>query len=210
MKVGVVIPSRGLIFAQTVKTLHKALSGYDFSLHLPIGLNIPDCFNVGVLEALDSHCDYIWIVEEDMLLPGLVLDRLFEAEADIALCDYPDKKTGKKFSQFSSDGFEYSGIGCCLIKAEVFKKMEYPYFRKALYNLVDDKPVFVKFREPGDGYGGHDVHFYQEAKRLGFSIEMINEDRVGHMYLEQRGDDQSDFGSHRISIKTLHDRDHNR
>lgn len=207
MKIGVVIPSRGLIFADTIKSVVRNLNGYEYILEVVTNQTIPDCFNVGVTKVLSNDCTHLWLVEEDMLIPPNTLDELVSMDTDIALCDYPNKRTGKPFGKYVNNEFQYSGVGCLLVKTSVFSKMEFPYFRKALYQSEEDgTPKFVKFRDPGDGYGGHDVHFYQEAKRLGFSFYISPLKSVGHMMISKMGEDINDFGLHEITIKTLYDK----
>lgn len=211
MKIGVLIPSRGLIFAETIKSVLANLWGYEYEIEVITGHNIPTCFNVGVTKLLAKQVTHIWIVEEDMFIPRGTLDELVSLESDIALCDYPDKRTGKPFGKYINTEFQYAGIGCVLIRVGVFSKMEFPYFRKALYQTGDDDlPKFVKFREAGDGYGGHDVHFYQEAKRLKLSISVSTLKSIGHMMVSKTGEDINDFGQHEITTRTLYDRDNTR
>jgi len=169
-----VLPTRGLIYAKTISSLLKNINQRD--IIFSIGLPMPNCFNDGVRIALDNGADYIWMVEEDNELPDGVLKELLrvaEKGNPIVTMDYT--VGAGKSHVYEIDGKPaWCGIGCTLIKREVFENIPEPWFEvdKNL-NFVDDgfKIVQIPKENVGKKFGGHDsLFFYIKAKQYPITV----------------------------------------
>lgn len=63
------------------------------------------------------------------------------------------------------------GLGCCLINAAVFKKMEYPFFRHNIVEFNNGKSALLV---------QDDISFCMDAARYGFEIFVDADIRVNH------------------------------
>lgn len=141
--------------------------------------------NVIVEQALANDCTHILFLDDDMTPSADILNRLLKHNKDIVTAlylkrDYPhfpvafDRKFDNGFNKHlyldkAIDGLievTNCGLGCVLIKIEVFKKMERPWVR--LGELI------------ADGWCD-DIGFFNRAREAGFKIYCDTEARVGHM-----------------------------
>ena len=127
-------------------------------------------------EAIEYDMDYILMVDSDIAVPRLTVEKLLECDSDVALGWYYRKRTktdetiifdfGKDFNQhnaikgqtminnihesFSCKG---GGLGIALIKIEVFEKIDFPYFKFVNYSndtvLSEDLYFCNKVRDNG-------------------------------------------------------------
>lgn len=175
----VLTPSRGLVHSRTVEEVARELHGHDYRWLLSHGLPIPDCFNDLVDRALRTDCRYLLFIEDDMHLPKGIVQKLFEARADIALADYPVRKTQRCVGYLNGE-FAYGGTGLLLVKREVFDSLLPPYFRTHIsYQIQDNKliptPSVVE-------YGLHDVDFYQRTKDF---VRVVIDQDAGQYFLKK-------------------------
>jgi hypothetical protein len=123
-----------------------------------------------VLNAIKYDMDYVFFVDSDMTFPSDVLMKLLERNVDIVCCDasrkkdeggsvvktkdlkYLDYKTIKGLVEV-----EWAGTGVMLLKIDVFKKMQKPWF-------------LVEYDKPSDMYLGEDYYMCSKAKALGYKI----------------------------------------
>lgn len=183
MKVCAVLPSRGLIYARTIKGLLENIEAENIIIveERPM----PDCFNEGIKIALDRGAEYIWMVEEDNELPRGTLDALIQ-EADkgekIITVDYT--VGGNNSHIYRKDGEPlWCGIGCTLIKREVFEAIQCPWFEVDKHLNFKDEGYEILQIPPenvGRKFGGHDsLFFYMKAWPLGYKIKVLNK-HLGH------------------------------
>lgn len=72
MKIGVILPSRGLIFSRTAEEILNNLKKVPHKIYFAHKRPIPECFNEPLEEALaDKDITHIWFVEDDMVLNRL-------------------------------------------------------------------------------------------------------------------------------------------
>lgn len=174
MNIQAVLPTRGLIYANTVKGLIDNIS----NIIIITEHKMPDCFNLGVREALDRGADYIWMVEEDNELPKGVLNKLLEkmVDYDIVTADY---NVGRNSHiNRKGDDILWCGIGNTLIKREVFERIPEPWFETDKHlNYSDDgyEVVPVSTEVVDNKWGGHDaLFFYTKTRPLGYTIGVID------------------------------------
>lgn len=196
MKLGVLLPSRGLIHSRTVEELLANLNVFpgDYAVFISHDLPIPDAFNSLVERALNWGADRLLIVEEDMNLPLGIINELVASKADIVSVDYLVTPT-ERCARYDNDELIYVGTGLTLIKRVVFETLGSPYFRTGFDYLLPDYREH-QLAEWNEGYGRQDVDFSIRARRAGFTIEVIGE--VGHYKVEQLGEKHKNKGVHQI------------
>lgn len=134
-----------------------------------------------VEEALKGNYTHLFFIDSDMCFAPQVLERLLDRNKDIVGANYykrnPNKETVIKFMEDGKlvgkttpqDLFECAtiGTGCVLIKMEVFRTMEKPYF--------DFKDDIIKEEV------GEDVFFCLKAKRYDYKVWCDPTVDIGHI-----------------------------
>jgi hypothetical protein len=202
-KLGVVIPSRGLIFSRTAEEIERETRGMRRQFYFAHGKPIPKCFESPVNRALcDFDNTHILIIEDDMILHQNAIWDAVNADNDVVVYDYPITKAGR--GSVFTDGTGkviYSGTGFMLIKREVFDKLKAPYFRSDIgWNVYRDKES-LRFSAceiaKGDGYGLHDITFGMKLQKAGIDITVL-EKTLGQRKLIELGKSGSNDGAHKI------------
>lgn len=224
----VVTPSRGLLHSRTAEAVAANVAIAAAAGHEPRGwllshdLPIPDCHERVTELGLEAGADALWFVEEDMVPPPDALLRSLELGADIAAMQYPvglpvgltdvnGKPSTGTFNclQPSPGGvFDWCGLGCTLIRREVFETLERPWFRTDVaYEVWHYGSVLTERRvvdNPFD-YGGEDVNFGQRATAAGFVIQQVP-GIAGHALLLNWGTYMAQDGRHGIIVRETIDR----
>ena len=138
-------------------------STHDFILYHPRRTSIDRMRNTAAKVAIENECDYLLFVDDDILIPVNVIDKLIEADGDCVagwtiIRGYPFKNMFYRYSaelnlvnvkddelpdgSFTESGGEVIsvdaiGFSCCLLKIETLKKVETPYFVTGPYNTED-------------------------------------------------------------------------
>jgi len=202
-KLGVVIPSRGLIFSRTAEEIERETRGMRRQFYFAHGKPIPKCFESPVNRALcDFDNTHILIIEDDMILHQNAIWDAVNADNDVVVYDYPITKAGR--GSVFTDGTGkviYSGTGFMLLKREVFDKLKAPYFRSDIgWNVYRDKES-LRFSAceiaKGDGYGLHDITFGMKLQKAGIDITVL-EKTLGQRKLIELGKSGSNDGAHKI------------
>ena len=176
LKVSIVVPTRDTVhsgFAFSLSQLIKTSENLNIETFL--------FFNSGsvlltqreklVNSSFDVGADYILWLDSDMTFPSTTLTRLLSHNKNIVGCNYKKrsnpqtpvayKEVGNWDSWLPLDEEESLvevqgvGMGCILIKTELFKKINKPYF-EFTYNketddwLGEDFNLFSKFRNIGE------------------------------------------------------------
>jgi hypothetical protein len=202
IKIAVLIPSRGLVFAEVIDSLHKNLEKYNHTIRSTWNLVIPDSFNFLVNEALaDKDVTHILTCEEDTVIPDKGLDALIVLNSDIACIDYGVQGWGCVTRDSKTNEVLWCGLGCTLIKRKVFEAMEAPYFRSDKVLLLNYWPELRWIDAGKQAYGGQDIYFCVTAARLGFKINQVVSAECKHLKLEELGRPEINKGLHKIGVK---------
>lgn len=197
--ISVVLPTRGLVFTQTEIALEENLRGIEHKIYRSFNLPIPECQNVLVEQALCDSPSHILFVEEDIVIPKGGVKRMIQKYAPIAFIDYG--VAGWSCRAMKRDNLNdilWCGLGCTLVRKDVFDVLEKPYFRtdKAL-RLNDWTWIDVpKERQ----YGGQDIYFFMKARDKGLRPIQVSGE-CEHLVLENIGQKEINNGLHKIGIK---------
>lgn len=169
----------------------RQLVTYDHVFFFTDNLPIPDCRNKLVEDALDSNLNFthLLMVDDDVILPSGAVDAMFEMDKKIVLVDYPSHYMGANKNMgnvaYESDKRKeilWGGLGCTLVKREVFDKLKRPYFRRGgdIFDVVgkDKKKVFYKKSE--GNHGGEDYEFFKDCRNAGMIIHQVEGMVCGH------------------------------
>src|SRR5579859_6955596 len=86
--IAVILPSRGLIFAEAMDSFERNLDMYNHRFYISWDKKIPDCENVLVEKALTDGAEYLLFVEEDTVMPDGAISRMLLKNDDIVAIDY--------------------------------------------------------------------------------------------------------------------------
>ena len=206
MRIGVIFPSRGLIFSQTADEILQNLKGIDHKFFFAHGLPIPQCFEKPTNRALlDDTITHLWFVEDDMQLPADILRKLLKQDKAVVTADYPVSKDGRGAIFKVDKRVVFCGTGCLLVKREVFDELRSPYFRTDMRWTIKNYGDYLKMtvtRDTNlDGYGLHDVNFCMNLYHLDIPIHAISA-KLGQRKLVALGKAGSNDGAHQIETWT--------
>lgn len=203
-KLGIVIPSRGLIFSRTAEEIERETRGIRRKFYFAHGQPIPKCFESPVNRALcDFDNTHVLILEDDMRLHENAVWEALDADADVVTYDYPITKAGRGAVFAGKDGKPlFCGTGFLLIKREVFDKLQAPYFRSDIsWNIQRDNArlrfVGSHTNTPDLVYGLHDVTFGIKLWKAGIPITVLPK-TLGQRKLVALGKAGSNDGAHQI------------
>lgn len=141
--------------------------------------------NLMIKAALDQNCSHVFFIDDDVAFEKDILMKLLAHDKDIVgglyymrsyphtpICfDYADEQ-GRCRTHYLSDGetglieVVAMGLGACLIKTEVFKKIEEPWIR--LGELEKD-------------HWCDDIGFFRRVRAAGIKLYCDLDIKVGHM-----------------------------
>lgn len=163
-KLAVVIPSRGLMFSQTLEELMCELEGYNYEIFWSHENPLPKCFNDPTERALaDSDVFAVLFVEDDMIIPKGILKKMFAVKYPVVALDYPFQQQGDSTCLHDPKGMAFwTGTGFLLVAKSVLKQMEKPIWRTdTTFDPFIDKDTIHFWPRKLDKvyYGLHDLRF---------------------------------------------------
>ncbi len=134
--------------------LGKSYPKWDFGICAPRRMAIDNMRNFCAKAAIEGDFDYLWFIDDDVLLSPNSLDYLLALKSDIAagitlIRGYPyepmlfsfakGRKHGPNLAEYkeliqkdgsirSAQGLDAVGFSCCLIKVSLLEKVEAPWF----------------------------------------------------------------------------------
>lgn len=203
MRIGVILPSRGLSFSATCDELLRELKGLDYEIFYSIGNPLPDCFNKPLEEALKKDFTHILIVEDDMIIPKGILKSMISKKYPCVALDYPFKNDGDATTLYDPDGFAlYTGTGFMLIERWVLDNMPKPIFRTDTawdMMITRDDTLIIWGRDVSKikTYGLHDVNFGLTMWSNNIPI-MVMKKTAGQRKLRSKGKSGTNSGADEI------------
>lgn len=189
--VALMIPTRGTIFTKAIMAALREVSAYDYAVFTTTDLPIPDCRNALVEQAEQSGIPFTHylMIDDDVVIPQDGLAKMLALDAEVVLIDYPThwmsdegRNTGNiAYSDDQKTEVLWGGLGCTLVKAEVFSKLEKPYFIPGgrRFNLLKGgKKQLMERRDYAEG--GEDFEFYDACRKLGYKLRQVEGLVAGH------------------------------
>lgn len=192
--------TRGLLFTEVENAVEKNIEGWPYQVFRTKDLTIPDSQNYLVEQALKTDATHLLFVEEDTVMPDNAISNMIFLDADVACVDYgvagyscltKDKDTGEIL---------WCGLGCTLIKREVFEKLEKPYFRSDKALLINNWPEVQWIDAGKQAYGLQDIYFFMKAREKGIIIQQLPGE-CKHLSLKNLGTREVNNGLHVIEQK---------
>jgi len=138
LKIALGLPTNRLVKPKTAQSLMEliAYSDYEFKIIVSTrGYNTAENGNWITAKAVNAGCDYIFRVDDDMIYPKDTLDRLLEANKDVIgglyYTKYEQQEPVMEYLDGKEEGLfkcKAMGGGLLLIKCDVFKKIEQPWY----------------------------------------------------------------------------------
>lgn len=189
-KVTLSVISNRQIKAKTTQSLLELIAkgGYDF--HFVVvehGYTIAENRTYSAVKALNNKSDFLFFIDDDMVFPPDTLDILIKQDKDIIGPAYRARKIDSKRTAALLEGgfidlggdveekykttFECAakGTGVMLIKVEIFRKMDRPWF-----DFIYDKEVGVCTK-------GEDYFFCEKARKIGHTVWCDPTIKIGHL-----------------------------
>lgn len=171
MKICVTIPTRGIIFADTIRSTfqnEELLPNTIFKIIT--NRHIPDSHNQCVMGALETNATHILFVEDDMYIPeGVISSFIDKASHGVRYVsiDYGFIKDEKGIGNTSvfqnSEGVWWTGLGCTLLDLGMFvQEFEYPFFTdeyKVSFTTTEPFQYTITQSDDKHRYGRFDTYF---------------------------------------------------
>ena len=136
MQISIILPSRGLIFAEVEEGIEDMRSQHSIKVYRCHEKPIPEAQNYLVDKALLAvpSPDFLMFVEEDTVPPQNALEKLLapmrDKDVGITCIDYAMHNNFSTITKKTDTGeILFCGLGMTLVKTEVFQKIQWPYFR---------------------------------------------------------------------------------
>jgi FkbM family methyltransferase len=176
-KILIAVPTNKYIETETFKSIYDLIipEGYTTEFQFFYGYQIDQIRNL--IADWAKRYDYLFSVDSDIVLPPDTLEKMLAADRDIISGLYIQRVPGLHVLEVYKDT-EYGGVtnilyeelhglgitqiascgfGCCLIKGEVFRAIEYPHF---VYTSALDHSYTIS----------EDIYFCKKAREHGFTV----------------------------------------
>ena len=214
----VLTPSRGLVHSRVIESVmaniaSASAAGHEFrGWRLTHDRPIPECDEEITIAGLGTGADLLWFVEEDTVPPSGALLDLIALAVPIAAIDYPvgEAPSWACVARDREGHIYWCGLGCTLIRRQVFEAIERPWFRcDVTYSISpgpDGRKVLHEMDRPST-YGGQDIYFFRRALAHGFAIAQVSGRVAGHAKVRELGARETNQGWHRIEVLTRIERE---
>lgn len=196
MRLGVIVPTRGLVFTETVIGLLEATEGITAKFYLSHNLPTPDSFNELTNRAMDEGMTHLLITNDDVVITPEILEAMIALDEDVVTCPTPLTDTFSGYYEKNGE-ITLTGTSCVLVRREVLEKIGRPYFRTDVrYIMLDDKE-YEKNVDPQSGFGGEEAYFSRQVRKAGYKIRKVDM-LTRHLRLVNLGEHHSNNGCHTI------------
>lgn len=210
-KLAVILPSRGLMFSETLQELLEELEGFNYEIYWSHGNSLPECFNLPTEKALADPSNYaLLIVEDDMIIPKGILKQMFAENYPVVALDYPFQQQGDATVLHDPEGKAYwTGTGFLLVARAVLENMQRPIWRtdQTFDPFIDKDTIHFWPRKLNKVYYGlHDLNFGLILYSAGLPILPMKQ-TAGQRKLKALGRANTNNGAHDITELTEVGRD---
>lgn len=210
-KLAVVLPSRGLMFSETLEELLGELKDFNYEIFWSHAKGLPECFNTPTERALkDKDVFAVLFCEDDMILPKGILKKMFAQNYPVVALDYPFQQQGDSTCLHDPQGKAFwTGTGFMLVAKSVLKQMEKPIWRTdTTFDPFVDKDTIHFWPRKLDKvyYGLHDLRFGLVLYSAGLPVLPL-EETAGQRKLLELGKAGTNNGAHKIMELTEVGRD---
>lgn len=210
-KLAVILPSRGLLFSETLEELLRELEGFNYEIFWAHAKSLPECFNEPTERALaDPDVFAVLYCEDDMIIPKGALKRMFSVNYPVVALDYPFQQNGDATVLHDPHGKAFwTGTGFLLVSKAVLKQMEQPIWQTGrTFDPFIDKDTIHFWPRKLDKvyYGLHDLNFGLVLYSAGMPIQVMDE-TAGQRKLAELGEKGVNNGEHKIIELTKVGRD---
>ena len=196
MKILIAIPTYENIQPETFKSIYNLdTCGHDIIFDYMRGYDVASARNYIAARALREETDYVLMVDNDVRIPNDALKNLLEIPVDVCLgfyahrwgqvfngktnvCrlgefNYTDMYMADQLRELKEQGVSREqihggGLGCALIRTDIFKRIQYPYFKWTHYQ---DGNVLSE-----------DLNFCERCKELSVPIYVDPRVACGHLF----------------------------
>ena len=181
-KLSILVPTRDMVhahfsycLAQLMKTTQ--MNGIDTYLFYDSSTILLNQREKLIEKAKEVKSDYVLWLDSDMMFPSTTALRLLEHNKDIIACNYMKRTKGDKTVAYTDvsdwdtwlpldkiDGLvkvEGVGMGCMLMKTNVFSKLIKPYFE-------------FTYKEDSQDWYGEDFNLLAKLRKLGYDVYIDN------------------------------------
>jgi hypothetical protein len=195
-KLSILVPTREMVhthfafsLSQLYKTTSEVMDTYLFFDSSSILLNQREKL---IEESKAINSDYVLWLDSDMVFPSTAALRLLEHDKDIVGCNYLKRTKPLKPVAYKNIGdwdsylpltvqdelvkVEGVGMGCILMKTEIFKQIQKPYFE-------------FTYNEKSDDWLGEDFNLLTKFRNIGYEvyIDTLLSSEIKHMGLYAYG-----------------------
>lgn len=201
-KLAVIVPSRGLMFSETLQELLRELEGIPHEIYWAHEKSLPECFNEPTERAMaDPDVFALLFCEDDMKLPKGILQEMFDQNYALVALDYPFQQNGDSTCLHDPNGYDFwTGTGFLLVARQILENMVKPIWRTdTTFDPFIDKDTihFWPRKLTKVYYGLHDLRFGLVLYSAGMPIKVL--DRVaGQRKLKALGEAHTNNGAHDI------------
>lgn len=185
VRVGICIPTGGSVKTKFLNCLIGMMNFCEapFYFYSCEGSLLPKNRQGLVLRALGDGCTHVLFIDSDMTFPACLVDKMLQADKDVLGINCTGRKLPLRFmaedngrqivtDKDSSGLCEVNrvGTGVMMIKAEVFDRIEKPWF-------------ILGYNPDTDLYTGEDYWFCQRCRKAGVSVYIDHDlsKSVGHV-----------------------------
>lgn len=205
-KLAVIVPSRGLMFSETLEELLGELEGFNYEIFWSHAKGLPECFNEPTEKALaDPDVFAILYCEDDMILPKGILKEMFAVKYPVTALQYPFKYNGDSTCLHDPEGMAYfTGTGFMLVAKAILEQVEKPIWRTdtTFHQFIDKDTIhWWPYKLSKIAYGLHDLYFGIMLYSSGVPIYPMVK-TAGQRKLVKLGEKHTNNGSHNIQELT--------
>lgn len=197
-KILIAVPTFENIYPDTYRSIYELdTGGCDITFDFVRGYDCATARNRIAQKALDINVDYVLMVDNDVVLPRDTLKWMLEDAKDVCLGYYAHRETDNVYSGKTSvcklGEFNYTkqytaeelgekrkdgehklwihggGMGCALIRTNVFRKIKYPWYD------------WVNYADDNRGMLSEDLYFCEQCRKAGILIFADTRAACGHM-----------------------------